>query len=341
MGYAWSGRSVTGKGHRDALDSGNMVTSRIGVKADAGLPNGLRAGGVLERAVHFDTGEDSDGWNRQAFIFLSHEKYGKISFGNQRTAMYELLRDFDFFAQARSVSSVLTYKHQSNYKNMFLYTSPSWQGLNFKTGASFSTERDEAAGNNGDMRGIFFSPYYRGGFFRAAANVEYAKYKEEGGSFNGADVLSADLFARADAGAVKLAAGCGIRKASDHDFVHFFRITQPGDVYTPQGKDSAQFLFSAEVALGKKARLLATAVNRRTEVSSGGDDAKVWQYSGGGVWTAAKNLSFYAAYTYIKNNSAAKENPSLFSQAKTAKDYQSVFTAGVSFVFDVPVLSGQ
>ncbi|MDF6681443.1 porin, partial [Escherichia coli] len=73
------------------MTSGNMSTSRWGLRGVEDLGGGLKAIFELESGISFDTGAQNNStrlFDRSAFVGLG-SKYGQLTLGRQTTPMYD------------------------------------------------------------------------------------------------------------------------------------------------------------------------------------------------------------------------------------------------------------
>ncbi len=83
-----------------ALDSGMQSGSRLGFKGTEDLSDGLKVNFLLEMGVNVDTGQATQGglpFGRQAWVGLSSDNLGSISFGRQYAPGFIAVDNFDPF----------------------------------------------------------------------------------------------------------------------------------------------------------------------------------------------------------------------------------------------------
>lgn len=76
------------------LNSGNLNTSRLGIRGKEDLGGGLSAVFNLESSIGLDTGSIGSAttfWNRQSWMGLTSQALGDLKFGFQRPSIYDLL----------------------------------------------------------------------------------------------------------------------------------------------------------------------------------------------------------------------------------------------------------
>jgi len=124
-----------------AAQTGNMSTSRFGVKGVEDLGSGNQAIWVLEGQVNITDGTTNSAgqWSRQSTIGLRNNAWGQLDFGRQLNLAYRFAGITDYaFATTTPISNMtavmgITAVRQNN---MVQYQSPSLSG--FKVGAQYS-----------------------------------------------------------------------------------------------------------------------------------------------------------------------------------------------------------
>ena len=114
-----------------ALDSGTRGGDRLGFIGDIGLPEGFRAGFVLETGLSLDSGKGNGRWNRQAFASVSHENCGRLALGRIPTPQWRFIDRFDPFEDAYDPLAANVYIFNSRFDNSIMYDSPTWNGFTF------------------------------------------------------------------------------------------------------------------------------------------------------------------------------------------------------------------
>lgn len=95
--YATNVATASGSGNRFAVVGGGLSSSRWGLRGIEDLGSGLSAQFVLESGFGIDNGQSAQGgrlFGRQAFVGLESKSIGRISFGRQYTAMFDVLANF-------------------------------------------------------------------------------------------------------------------------------------------------------------------------------------------------------------------------------------------------------
>lgn len=147
------------------LNSGNLNTSRLGIRGKEDLGGGLNAVFNLESSIGLDTGSIGSAttfWNRQSWMGLTSTSLGDLKFGFQRPSIYDLLGPLShtppFGSPAARIdgagiagSSLARFNNTigtTRYANSIKYVSPDFSG--FKLHAF--TALGEVAGSNNANR---------------------------------------------------------------------------------------------------------------------------------------------------------------------------------------------
>jgi predicted porin len=176
-----------GRGHVYELASGYAQGSRWGLKGAEDLGSGLKAIFQLESGFDVNSGRLNQGgrmFGRQAFVGLSAERYGTLTFGRQ----YDSVVDYLAQTTANGNWAGALFSHpfdNDNTDNSFRldnsvkYTSPSLSGFQF--GGVYSFSNDTSFANNRAYS--FGGQYAYGGLLVAAA---YLQADNPGNGANGA-----------------------------------------------------------------------------------------------------------------------------------------------------------
>lgn len=128
------------------LNSGNLNTSRLGLRGREDLGGGLSAIFNFEAGLSLDTGSigsASTFWNRQAWMGLSSKDLGDLKMGFQRPSLYDILGPLShtppFGSPAARIdgagiagSSLARFNNTigtTRYANSIKYNSPEWSGF--------------------------------------------------------------------------------------------------------------------------------------------------------------------------------------------------------------------
>ncbi|MEM5430409.1 porin [Cupriavidus oxalaticus] len=100
VGIEYLSNAPTANGGKNLarMSSGNLSTSRWGIRGLEDLGAGLKAIFQLESGISVDSGLNNGGsrlFDRAAFVGLSSEKYGTLKLGRQTTPMYDLSEQLD------------------------------------------------------------------------------------------------------------------------------------------------------------------------------------------------------------------------------------------------------
>ncbi|VVD32681.1 porin [Paraburkholderia dioscoreae] len=176
-----------GRGHVYELASGDAQGSRWGLKGAEELGGGLKAIFQLENGFDVSSGRFNQSgrmFGRQAFVGMSAQRYGTLTFGRQ----YDSVVDYLAQTTANGNWGGLLFSHpydNDNTDNTFRldnavkYTSPSLSGFQF--GGVYSFSNDTGFANNRAYS--FGGQYAYGGLLVAAA---YLQADNPGNGANGA-----------------------------------------------------------------------------------------------------------------------------------------------------------
>ncbi|MFM0370463.1 porin [Paraburkholderia aspalathi] len=176
-----------GRGHVYELASGYAQGSRWGLKGAEELGGGLKAIFQLENGFDVSSGRLNQGgrmFGRQAFVGLSSEPYGTLTFGRQYDSVVDYLAQTT--ANGNWAGSLFSHPYDNdNTDNSFRldnsvkYTSPSISGFQF--GGVYSFSNNTGFANNRAYS--FGGQYTYGGLLVAAA---YLQADNPGNGSNGA-----------------------------------------------------------------------------------------------------------------------------------------------------------
>ncbi|MFB9125009.1 porin [Paraburkholderia dipogonis] len=176
-----------GRGHVYELASGYAQGSRWGLKGAEELGGGLKAIFQLENGFDVSSGRLNQGgrmFGRQAFVGLSANQFGTLTFGRQYDSVVDYLAQTT--ANGNWAGSLFSHPYDNdNTDNSFRldnsvkYTSPSLSGFQF--GGVYSFSNDTSFANNRAYS--FGGQYSYGGLLVAAA---YLQADNPGNGANGA-----------------------------------------------------------------------------------------------------------------------------------------------------------
>ncbi len=145
------------------LDSGRWRGSRVGLKGQEDIGNGMKVSFVLENGFDADTGKLAQGqrmFGREAQLSL-HTNYGTVAFG--RMDSLSGLGSYGLTAGLSPFIAALGYAGQNNflfgtarYDNMITYRTPTFSGFTVTLQHSLQTDGIEKAGiqNNNRYYGV-------------------------------------------------------------------------------------------------------------------------------------------------------------------------------------------
>lgn len=164
-----------GKATRTGMSQGVRAGNRWGIKASEGLDNGLKAIFTLENGFNLSNGSVGEArrtaFNRQAFVGLSSETIGTLTFGRQYNSGFTYFGTFGAFGTSyglagisRSFSSAFV-----RYDNLLKYETPVMAGL--KATVGYSRDAGMGAGT-GDVQVFMAGMLYSFEPFRITVNYD-------------------------------------------------------------------------------------------------------------------------------------------------------------------------
>ena len=123
-------RSSSGA-HFKAVEDGEFLRSRFGVRGAEDLGNGLSAKFQMEGGFNTDTGTQNDSsrfWDRQAWVGLAHKDLGEVRVGRQNGSVFGRGGYVDYTTRTLG-SMVNNFGVPSRYDNDLSYTSPRIAGV--------------------------------------------------------------------------------------------------------------------------------------------------------------------------------------------------------------------
>lgn len=257
------------------LSSGAMAPSRLGVKADFDLGDGLKAKGQLETGLCADSTSNPAGdyctggkfMGRRATLGVSGG-FGELSLGRQFTPAYLNVDNFDPFGTGTAGQSTNLFHAVFRADNSIVYNSPTVNGISGSLMYAFG----EVAGNNSANRQTGASLGYSGGPLSIGA-----AYNEKRSATGDTAVKDGNIGASYDFGVATLNA-------------LFQRTT---------GK--TQYLVGTTIPVAG-GTVMASYVSVRDR-SDAHDDAT--QVGVGYVKPINKMLKGYVAYAHVSNKNAA------------------------------------
>ncbi|MBB1634064.1 porin [Cupriavidus sp. UME77] len=128
------------------MSTGNLSTSRFGLRGTEDLGNGLKGVFVLENGFDLDTGKVNQGgrlFGRQAFAGLQ-ARYGTLTLGRQQTLLYDLSSAFDPMVISTRYSLLMHDKWMSGRADNAIKFTGTTGGIYY--GLLYSTGYDSTAG---------------------------------------------------------------------------------------------------------------------------------------------------------------------------------------------------
>jgi len=135
------------------MSTGNLSTSRWGLRGAEELGGGLKGVFVLENGFDLDSGSANQGgrlFGRQAFVGLQHE-YGTLTLGRHQTLLYDFSATFDPMAIATRYSIIMHDKWMTGRADNSIKFYGAAGAINY--GLLYSTGYDSQAG--GEIPGAY------------------------------------------------------------------------------------------------------------------------------------------------------------------------------------------
>lgn len=189
-----SAEKIEGKTTRSlAMDSGNYLGSRFGIKGEEDL-GGVHVGFVLENGFSSDTGTLSDGgrfFGREASLYVQSSDYGTLRFG-RLTVMTGSTGTSGLMAGKFSAMSTgwgVVWGHNAVFAgsfgrmdNMIMYSTPRFAGLQlhvqYSSGIDAVTEKDGVENEGSVTRYMGIGAQYFNGPFSTIAIVDSHRYAD-------------------------------------------------------------------------------------------------------------------------------------------------------------------
>jgi predicted porin len=139
------------------LSSGALAPSRLGVKADFDLGDGLKAKGQFETGVCADSNNNPAGQYCTGGNFMGRRatlglvgSFGEVSLGRQFTPAYLNIDNFDPFGTGTAGQATNLFHAVFRANNSIVYSAPTWNGVSASAMYAFG----EVQGNNTANRQI-------------------------------------------------------------------------------------------------------------------------------------------------------------------------------------------
>lgn len=195
---------VDGQSSRNALDSGIQNDSRFGMRGSEDLGGGLKANFTLESGINVDDGTTTGSglFNRQAWVGLSHSRFGEMRLGRQfilGSAFFTSIDPFGTVFRQAGIGSTVIAANQVRNDNTAMFFSPNFGGLQAAIGYSFTRSGQEVPGNANNNRAVTTGVRYNNGPIEAA--VTYDRLDPGTGGANG---ISTQVGGAYDFGVVKV-----------------------------------------------------------------------------------------------------------------------------------------
>ncbi len=182
-GFSYLGQDLgNGSEHSFSMGSGLSTGSRVGLKGEEDLGNGLKAGFILENQFMSDTGalRSSTFWERESSVYLEHASWGKLQLGRlgyMRGAVSSVgwFAAYSPFATVAGSYIVGSGKTAGNgclkANNSVVYTTPNFAGLQVALQYSLANT-DEGTNENSDNRYVALGARYINGPVNLAMIVD-------------------------------------------------------------------------------------------------------------------------------------------------------------------------
>jgi len=315
-----------GKAEKTGMHSGGRAGNRWGLRGSEDLGDGLKAIFTLENGFMLETGDVGDArrrsFNRQAYLGLSSEHLGTLTFGRQYNIGFFYLGSIGPFGNGFSLASrIPTFSSAVvRYDNLFKYETPIFGGFQAAIGYSNDTGfgsgtpwevsgREDAGGDS--ITALTLGMHYTQGPLKLAVNYDRLQ-KVPSSELPGAETGSIQVW---NAGVsydlqvlrLDLAYGQDIDgriAASNANVTALGNMNPMPNVVYDNGFKTNNYQIGLSTPIGN-GRILAawqmSSSNLRGETVAGNGVGKQQSLSLGYLLDFSKRTSFYAHGTYMKN----------------------------------------
>ena len=276
---------------RNAIDSGNQASSRIGFRGTEDLGNGLKAFFQIEQGLNADT--SSIGTSRQIFVGLQGD-FGKVRLGRDFNPSRALVTGLDPFGASGAGNVQNIYQLQTRIDNAIIYTSPNMGGFTVDVSFSNDLAGNEAAyekGNdNPNSRLWNVVGKYKNGPLMVGASYERIKNDDDNyevGDYGYFEKVRAwNLVGSYDFGVVNLRAAYGQVKMDSGSF----------------NEKIKQWMLAGVIPVSEAGKVLVSYTRQK------GDewDGKASQFAVGYTHALSKRTNVYATYAKVSTNDDAE-----------------------------------
>lgn len=321
------------------FDSGQAAGNRIGFKGEEDLGNGLKAIFLLEQGFNIDTGEETKGFRRQAYVGLSGN-FGTLVGGVLYTPYYLLVSNLDPF-NGGTVGAYQNLKEDISHrilgsariidpirvKNAIAYISPNWNGFNFIAAYSNNAFDDDSSYRNASNNNVYaIAANYVAPNWNIGLSYHYVAPEKSVNYIRTVKNINNLTFGGAyDFQAVKVSA-----------FISYDKVNATQNLPELNNKKSisqTNFMLGAVAPFGKHAVKGSFNYSHNSKNQFG----KAWMLALGYDYNFSKRTNFYAAYSYINND---KANNNRLGRTNTVGDttnsgfaYQQGFQLGIKHSF--------
>jgi predicted porin len=296
------------------IESGQMMTSYIGLSGDEDLGGGLKAGFALESFLGADTGSTVPNnagqfWGRTSNVFLSGS-FGTITLGQSDNPLFTSGYTYNPFGSSMTFSPTMRHLNyigqtkitgagagfDTGWINSVAYQSPTFGGFSFigQAAAKETTSTTPDAKNSYALAGT-----YANGPFAATLTYEKGGYSPSGTATGLAPSYAAndkvtDLGVSYDFGVVKLfGQGTYIKKTGDASSGTYLTVDEKDKIYQ----------LGASVPVTEKASVLASFGNLKHTVAGVDGSTKNDIFSLGLDYNLSKRTDVYAVFTNERQTS--------------------------------------
>jgi predicted porin len=292
------------------IDSGELSTSRFGLKGTEEIDKDLSARFQVEAQIGVDNGTagSSQFFNRRATVGLVSKSMGAVDIGRQTTLDFDVLSTFDpsnYYSSGVSNPNAKSGANVGRKDNSIKYASTSFSG--FTAAANYAAA--ETKGNTGAYQGL--SVGYTEGPLAFAAGVSQTNENET--------KTTPELKAAFVGG--KFAVDAFTIKAT---------VTQNRSA----GNKLTVIGVGADYALDQATTLTAAFYNTKADAVSSANDGKANEVVGLAKYALSKRTTAYTSLTYVKaGTTAAKDTNLTYTLVGAGKDSAVRAAVGVNHTF--------
>jgi predicted porin len=304
------------------LDSGELSTSRFGLRGTEEIDKDLSARFQVEAQIGVDSGTAGSGsqfFNRRATVGLVSKSMGAVDIGRQTSLDFDAVSTFDpsnYYSSGVTNPNARIGGSVTRFDNSIKYATPSLSGFvvsaNYAVGESAviapATTATSLVGNLGSYHGLSFA--YTDGPLAVIA---------------GASQLNDPVAGRDETKGAYLGGKFAVEPFT---IKATFSQTKKG------AAKKTVIAIGSDFALDKSTTLTAAFYNTKAENGVAANDAKANEFVGLAKYALSKRTSAYSSLTYVKAGSTAKKDTDLtYTLVAVGKESAVRAVVGVNHTF--------